>query len=94
MCQRAAVDRDCFLLYYEAKTGELFGLNGSGRAPALATLEAYLERGYREMPATGIHAATVPGAIDAWETALKRFGTRSLAESLGPESILRPRVIQ
>ena len=41
-------------------------------------------RGYTEMPATGIHAATVPGAIDAWDCALKRFGTRTLAQSLAP----------
>ena len=34
------------------------------------------------MPDTGIHAATVPGAIDAWNCALERFGTRTLAQSL------------
>ena len=82
--QSTGIGGDCFLLYYEAKSGELFGLNGSGRAPAGATLAAYREREYQEMPAIGIHAATVPGAIDAWECALGRFGTRTLADSLRP----------
>ena len=81
--QSTGIGGDCFLLYYEAKSGELFGLNGSGRAPTGATLAAYRERGYREMPASGIHAATVPGAVDAWECGLKRFGTRTLAQCLG-----------
>ena len=81
--QSTGIGGDCFLLYYEARSGELFGLNGSGRAPAGATPAAYLERGYREMPASGIHAATVPGAVDAWHCGLKRFGTRTLAQCLG-----------
>ena len=82
--QSTGIGGDCFLLYHEAKSGQLFGLNGSGRAPAGATLAAYRQRGYTEMPATGIHAATVPGAIDAWDCGLKRFGTRTLAQSLSP----------
>ena len=28
---------DCFLLYHEARTGQLHGLNGSGRSPDSAT---------------------------------------------------------
>ena len=82
--QSTGIGGDCFLLYHEAKSGELFGLNGSGRAGAGATPAAYRERGYTEVPATGIHAATVPGAIDAWDNALKRFGTKTLAQSLQP----------
>lgn len=75
---------DCFLLYHEARTGRLHGLNGSGRAPARATPLAYRDLGFSEMPESGILAATVPGAIDAWQTALERFGTRSFAELLAP----------
>jgi gamma-glutamyltranspeptidase/glutathione hydrolase len=75
---------DCFLLYHEARTNRLHGLNGSGRAPARATLQAYRRRGLNQVPESGILSVTVPGAIDAWQTALERFGTRTFAELLGP----------
>ena len=53
---------DCFLLYYEAKSGRLFGLNGSGRAPQRTTLEAIHRRGFTAaMPERGILTVTVPG---------------------------------
>ncbi len=76
---------DCFLLYYEAKSGRLFGLNGSGRAPQRATLEAIRRRGFTAaMPECGILTVTVPGAVNAWETALQRFGVMDLSAALQP----------
>ena len=36
---------DCFALYYEAATGQVTALNGSGRAPAALTLERLDRRG-------------------------------------------------
>ena len=78
------VGGDCFLLYHEAHTGRLHGLNGSGRAPARATLQEYRRLGLTHVPESGILSVTVPGAIDAWQTALERFGTRTFAELLAP----------
>jgi len=75
---------DCFILYHEAATGKLHGLNGSGRTPARATVAEYRARGLTEMPKRGILSVTVPGAIDAWGTALERFGTIGLGEALEP----------
>lgn len=75
---------DCFMLLWSAKERRLFGLNGSGRAPRAATLAAVRERGLREMPSHGILAVTVPGAVDAWNVALERFGSRTLAQVLEP----------
>lgn len=75
---------DCFLLYHEAKTGKLHGLNGSGRAPARATLEEFERRNLMQVPEFGILSVIVPGAVDAWQTALERFGTRGLEELLQP----------
>src|SRR3990172_319884 len=75
---------DCFLLYHEARTGRLHGLNGSGRAAAAATPQAYRRLGVVEIPESGILSANVPGAIDAWQTAVDRFGSRTLAELLAP----------
>lgn len=75
---------DCFILYHEAKTGRLHGLNGSGRAPARATLEEFRQRGHDHVPERGVLAVTVPGAVHGWETALDRLGTRGLDELLQP----------
>jgi len=75
---------DCFLLYHQASSGKLYGLNGSGRAPAGATLEAYTERGFTAVPEQGSLAVTVPGAVDAWETARQRFATREMSALLQP----------
>ena len=82
--QSTGIGGDCFVFYHEAKTGSLHGLNGSGRAPARATPEEYRRRGHGEMPQRGLLSVTVPGAIDAWETAAERFGTRGLDELLRP----------
>jgi gamma-glutamyltranspeptidase/glutathione hydrolase len=75
---------DLFLLYYESATGTVYCLNGTGRAPALATPEAFRKRGFSHVPARGPLSVTVPGALDAWEMAWRRFGTAPLADLLGP----------
>jgi len=82
--QATGIGGDCFLLYHEAKTGKLHGLNGSGRAPARATLEEFERRGLMQVPEQGILSVIVPGAVDAWQTALERFGTRNFEALLQP----------
>ncbi len=69
---------DLFMLIYTAASQELAVLNASGRAPAQATREAYRQMGYAEVPDTGIHAVTVPGAIAGWQAALEKHGTLGL----------------
>ncbi len=80
---------DAFALVHQ--DGDVVGLNGSGGAPAAADLAAYRERtgaagadGEPAMPADGGLPVTVPGALDAWQRLLDRFGTFDLAEALGP----------
>jgi gamma-glutamyltranspeptidase len=75
---------DLFLLYREARTGEVRCLNGTGRAPALATPAAFAARGLDEVPARGPLSLTVPGTVGAWEAALARFGSLPLADLLAP----------
>ncbi len=75
---------DCFLLYHDAASNSLFGLNGSGRAPIKANIEEIKRRGYTTVPAQGILSVTVPGAVHAWQTALERFGTMDFGEVLQP----------
>ena len=82
--QATGIGGDCFLLYHDARSGKLYGLNGSGRAPARATPEEFERRGLMQVPELGILSAIVPGAVHAWQTALDRFGTRRLEELLQP----------
>jgi gamma-glutamyltranspeptidase/glutathione hydrolase len=65
---------DLFLIYWEAKTGKLYGLNASGWAPRKLTIEFLAQHGITAMPHDGIHSVTVPGAVDGWSQAHKRFG--------------------
>ena len=59
-------------------SGEIAGLNSSGRLPAKAKL--YTET----VPRTGIGSATVPGAAAGWLALLERYGTRSIGELAVP----------
>jgi gamma-glutamyltranspeptidase / glutathione hydrolase len=56
---------DCFVILAEPD-GTVHGLNGSGRAPAGADAAWYRDNGFAEMPQSGAHSVTVPGAIKAW----------------------------
>ncbi|MDP9401103.1 MAG: gamma-glutamyltransferase family protein [Actinomycetota bacterium] len=75
---------DAFLLYRSAADGRVACLNGSGPAPRLATREAFRERELPAIPPRGPLPVTVPGTVGAWEEALRRFGSRPLAELLAP----------
>src|SRR5215470_16699129 len=96
--QSTGIGGDCFVLY-SPKDGLPLALNGSGRAPAKATVDWYVEHGIREIAVPTPHAVTVPGAVDAWCTINREHGTRSLAELLEPAAqaaeegyIVTPRV--
>ena len=75
---------DLFAINYEAKTGKLYGLNASGWAPKALTADYLLAKGLTTMPQRGIHAATVPGAVNGWAKLLSRFGRQSFAQVLAP----------
>jgi len=75
---------DLFAIHYEAKTGSLSGINGSGWAGKGQTLEAYKAKGLFGIPSTGIHTATVPGAVDGWWQMHKKFGKLPWAELFQP----------
>ena len=55
---------DLFALVYDAGTGAVRALNGSGRAPMASSIHAFAEHGLQQIPATGILSVTVPGAVD------------------------------
>jgi gamma-glutamyltranspeptidase / glutathione hydrolase len=66
---------DSFILCYQAATGRVAALNGSGAAPQGATPEYFRERGFQTMPLRGMLAPSVPGAVDAMATALAQWGS-------------------
>ena len=57
---------------------------GQGVAPQAATIEAYRDRGVTLVPGTGLLAAVVPGAFDAWMLLLRDYGTMTLRDVLEP----------
>ncbi|HEV8420003.1 MAG TPA: gamma-glutamyltransferase, partial [Actinomycetota bacterium] len=58
------------------KDGSVFSYNGSGRAPAEASLDSVRHAaGTDRMPTLGPHSVTVPGTVEAWFALLERFGT-------------------
>lgn len=75
---------DCFMLIWQARERTLYGLNGSGRAPAALSLDRLRAQGCTAMPMHGMLPVTVPGAVAAWCEALHRFGARSLRRALEP----------
>ena len=79
------VGGDCFALFAPRGEDRIVAFNGSGCAPAGATLELCRAAvGGDEIPRNSPFAVTVPGAVDAWEQLLRDHGTRSLAEVLQP----------
>jgi gamma-glutamyltranspeptidase/glutathione hydrolase len=73
---------DLFAIVYDAKANKLYGLNASGWAPRGLTIEFLRKQGIREMPQRGVHAITVPGAVDGWHALAEKFGRKKLNEDL------------
>src|SRR6187549_2217288 len=75
---------DLFIIYYEAKSGTVYGLNSSGWAPTGLTPDYLAEKGIKEMPQRGIYSVTVPGVAAGWDAMRTRFGTKPFSELLAP----------
>jgi gamma-glutamyltranspeptidase / glutathione hydrolase len=75
---------DLFLIYWDAKTGKLYGLNSSGWAPRKLSAEFLAKQGITSMPHDGIHTVTVPGAVEGWSQAHGRFGHSPWKELFAP----------
>jgi gamma-glutamyltranspeptidase / glutathione hydrolase len=65
---------DLFVLYRDAATGTLTGLNASGSAPRALSPAFLTKLGDKTMPQEGIHSVTVPGAVEGWAKIHQRFG--------------------
>jgi len=65
---------DLFAIYWDAKSGKLYGLNASGWAPKNLTIAHIKAQDATAMPVEGIDTVTVPGAVDGWNKLHARFG--------------------
>lgn len=65
---------DLFSICWSPEDEELVGLNASGRAPQLATREAFQERGLDLIPTFGPLSWTVPGCVAGWQDLHQKYG--------------------
>lgn len=70
---------DAFCLVHTAD-GAVHAINGSGAAPAAATLQYFQQKG--GLPDDGLELSTVPGIVGAWSELSARFGKKPLREVL------------
>ena len=71
------------IVAYTAVTDEVVVVNGQGPAPRAASIGRFEDLGLDLVPGTGLLAACVPGAFDAWMLLLKEFGTLGVRDVLG-----------
>jgi len=75
---------DLFAIYYEAKTGKLYGLNSSGWSPKALTIDYLKSKGVTEMNPIGVETVDVPGAVAGWDALRSRFGSLPFSQLLAP----------
>jgi gamma-glutamyltranspeptidase len=73
---------DMFVLFYNAKTGEVRFINGTGFAPQAATIDLYKSKG--GIPDDGPLTISVPGAVGGAAFAVQKYGTKPLADVFAP----------
>jgi gamma-glutamyltranspeptidase/glutathione hydrolase len=75
---------DLFVLYYEAKTGKVYGLNSSGWTPKALTIDYLKSKGVSKINPIGVETIDVPGAVAGWDALRTRFGTLPFGQLLAP----------
>ena len=75
---------DMFALVWNNREKSVRAINGSGRSPRAASIDALEAEGHRTMPQAGVHSVTVPGAVHGWETLLAECGAMPMSELLQP----------
>src|ERR1700743_172176 len=75
---------DLFMVYYEAKTGKIYGLNSSGWTPKALTIDYLKSKGVTAINPLGVESIDVPGAVAGWDAMRTRFGTLPFPQLLAP----------
>jgi gamma-glutamyltranspeptidase/glutathione hydrolase len=75
---------DLFVIYWDAESQQLYGLNASGRSPYDLNRDVFQQKELKEIPIDGPLSWSVPGCVRGWEDLSRRLGKMSLGEVLGP----------
>ena len=75
---------DLLAIVHDGATGQVYGLDSTGRSAYAATPEEFAKRQLTEMPSRGVLTVDVPGVIEGWHQLLTRFGTLTLAQAMAP----------
>jgi gamma-glutamyltranspeptidase / glutathione hydrolase len=80
-----------FFVYYDARSGQIYTIDGRETAPALMTEDAFVENGvpipFAEAVTSGLSVG-VPGTPATWELALDSWGSIDLRTALRPAAQL------
>ena len=71
------------IIIHHARTGDTVSISGLGKWGKSASLQHFIDHEDGKLP-TGVKRSIVPGAPDAWLTALARYGSLTFAEVVQP----------
>lgn len=80
----SGIGGDLFAIVWDQKSGQLYGLNASGRSPHTLTLDWFRKNNLTRIPALGPLPVSVPGCVDGWFELHHKFGTLPMADLLAP----------
>ena len=78
------VGGDLFVIYWDASTKTLHGLNASGRSPYGINRKVFADKKLDQIPLDSPLSWSVPGCVDGWFELHEKFGKTSFADILGP----------
>jgi len=80
----SGIGGDLFAIVWDAKTQQLYGLNGSGRSPYSLKRSYFIKNELNNIPARGPLPVSVPGCVDGWFELNEKFGTMKMEKILSP----------
>lgn len=75
---------DLYAIVWEAKTGQIHGLNASGRSPMKINRDVFAARDLKQIPLQGPLSWSVPGCVSGWLDLHSKFGILPVADILAP----------
>jgi gamma-glutamyltranspeptidase/glutathione hydrolase len=75
---------DLFVILWDAKSGKMYGLNASGRAPRALSADKVPPEADGTIPVYSPYAWTVPGTVAGWFDLHGRFGKLPMKDLLAP----------